>query len=97
MNGQETTTLIEEKFSFNWRIFILWPFVILLLYVLSLGPVVGMQAKQRDWYFGPALSVFYMPLEWTYEKTPLQKPLGMYLRLWAPEYFTKEGEFSHAL
>jgi hypothetical protein len=34
----------------------------------------------------------YEPLRWTHLNTPLHKPLGMYLHLWLPDEFDKDGE-----
>jgi hypothetical protein len=93
----ETTTPIEEKHSFNWQAFILWPFLILVLYVLSLGPVEMMTARGII-SSAPGDSVnellygFYTPLRWAYGHKPLHKPLGMYLHLWAPRLFDKNGD-----
>jgi hypothetical protein len=82
----------EEKKSINWSAFILWPFLVGILYVLSSGPVV-MVARQRGINrVAPSLIKFYEPIEWAYEKTPLRKPLGMYAHLWAPESFDKNGD-----
>ena len=39
----------------------------------------------------PALEVIYTPWEWVHFHTPLYKPMGMYMHLWAPETFTKDG------
>lgn len=91
---QEPTIPIEEKNSFNWRVFILWPVMILCLYVFSLGPVAMMDEKglittRNSYYFQ-----IYLPLFWVYEATPLHKPLGLYLHLWAPKNFDKNGNES---
>jgi len=73
----ETMTASEEKNSFNWRVFILWPFLVLLLYVLSVGPVMMMVRKGRISPKSGFVNRFYQPLNWAYQKTPLHKPLGM--------------------
>jgi len=86
----ETTTTVKEKHSINWGAIILWPIVILLLYVLSLGPVMMMMEKGHI-SARNVLFRFYEPLRWAYEDTPLRKPLGMYLHIWAPHYFDKNG------
>lgn len=77
----QTITPNEEKRSINWGALIFWPFVILLLYVLSIGPVLTMSYKRgsgADQFLGK----FYAPLEWANEHTPLHKPLRMYMDLW---------------
>jgi len=89
----ETTTPIEEKHSFNWQMFVLWPFLILVLYVLSSGPVVRLVRQGRiSRSNGVFIERVYGPVAWAYERTPLHKPLGMYFHLWAPKSFDKNGD-----
>jgi len=66
-------TRAEEKHSINWGALILWPFVILLLYGLSFGPVMMLAEKKR---ITPNKFVwkFYTPVVWAYFKTPLHWP-----------------------
>lgn len=89
----DPTTPGEEKDSFNWRVFILWPFVLLLLYILSIGPVAVLFARGK---LSPAIEdkikVLYFSLLWAYYETPLHKPLGIYFHLWDPKDFDKNGE-----
>ena len=49
-------------------------------YIYNLG--------QRNGFLGK----FYAPLYWAYNETPLHKPLGMYMHLWVPIAFKKNGE-----
>ena len=102
----ETVTPSERKHSINWGALILWPVVILLLYVLSFGPVMRFGSvvmlevvtqntksyiyisAQRNRFWGE----FYAPLGWAYNETPLHKPLGMYMHLWTPTGFNKNGD-----
>jgi hypothetical protein len=86
----ETTTPDDEKHSFNWG-FIVWPVVILFLYVLSWGPVMMMKEKGRISSSDGFVWNFYAPLAWAYFGAPLHKPLGLYLHLWVPKYFDKDG------
>jgi hypothetical protein len=101
----KTTTPKDEKHSINWGSIILWPVVILILYVLSFGPVMrfgSMVMVLRAWnnksYIhnlaqrNGFLGKFYTPLYWAYNETPLHKPLGMYLHLWVPIAFKNNGE-----
>ena len=81
----------EDKHSFSWRMIILWLFVILLLYVLSIGPVLRMVTKSKISYPSKFLIAFYMPLNWAYETKTFHKPLGTYLHLWVPERLDKNG------
>lgn len=88
----EITTPIGEKHAFSWRAFILWPFVILLLYVLSWGPVLMMWEKNRTSPEVFFVLKFYSPVDWFYRETPLHTPLGMYLHLWVPAWYDKKGD-----
>jgi hypothetical protein len=81
----------RKKHSVTWTGFIVWPFVILILYVLSYGPVTTLVDKGRISVPNVPLATFYMPLQWAYERTPFEKPLGMYMHLWSPKYFDKNG------
>jgi len=68
--------------------YVLWGFVVVLVYVLSIGPVEALIFKGRLY---PRISVIYIPLEWAYSKTPLRKPLGIYLHVWCPNVWDKNG------
>jgi hypothetical protein len=62
---------------------IMWataPFIFLLLYVLSVGPV-GYGCKNYPSTY-PVLRSFYYPLILLHENTVLRKPLEAYLNLW---------------
>lgn len=88
----ETTTVSEERRSFNWRAFVLFPLVILIFYVLSAGPAVRLL---RDTHRSRRLEFFqkmYYPVIWAYVNTSLQKPLGLYFHFWVPEQFDKAGD-----
>jgi hypothetical protein len=85
----ETTTPNGEKHSINWGALILWPAVILLLYVLSGGPYMKMLDKQHT---GHMVTEFYIPSARAYTDTPLHKPLGLNFHLWAPGIFDKNGD-----
>ena len=86
-------TPIEEKHSFNWRVFILWPVMILLLYVLSSGPVLLMREKGSVQANNKLVSNFYCPLDWAHDYTSLHRPLGMYFHLWVPELCDENGDW----
>jgi hypothetical protein len=98
------TTAGVGKHSIYWG-FIVWPVAILLLYVLSFGPVMRFGSlmlltvtrnNKSCFYTSPRrdgfLARFYAPLGWAYNETPLHKPLGMYMHLWIPGAFDKNGE-----
>ncbi len=86
----EPATSIEGKHSINWG-FILWPLVILILYVLSFGPIMLMMDKGRISSNSKLEQKIYKPWFWAYHNTPLHKPMGMYLHLWTPHLFDKDG------
>jgi hypothetical protein len=86
-----TTTPKDEKHSINWGALILWPFVVLIIYVLSSGPVSVIMDKRTSSRSNQLVRRFYKPLSWAYNKTPLHKPLGMYAHLWEPKFFDKNG------
>jgi hypothetical protein len=86
----ETTTPIEEKHSINWG-FVVWPFAVLLMYVLSNGPMMMMMEKEHISVDHRFVKMFYWPCGWAYFQTPLHKPLGMYMHLWVPNAFDKHG------
>lgn len=68
-----------------------WLGVLLLLYVLSSGPVVMVVTKNHGGPVWWVIGIIYQPLRWAAEKTPLAKPLGMYWHLWAPEWYDGQG------
>jgi hypothetical protein len=88
----ENTTSREEKYSFNWRLFILWPFLIMLLYVLSSGPFILLYDRDYIPAKFEAVKLIYLPLGWAYQRTSLHKPLGIYLHFWDPDSYDKNGE-----
>lgn len=55
-------------------------FVAVLLYVLSVGPAVLLSIKTGDG--GRSIRIFYAPVIWLHENTPLKKPIEAYLFLW---------------
>jgi hypothetical protein len=58
--------------------FVVWPFAVLIFYVLSLGPV--------DWLFGggsPVVRFVYAPLMWVYRHAePFRIVFDKYMELW---------------
>jgi hypothetical protein len=93
MDAQPETTTPTDRKSTNWPSLVLWPFMILFLYMLSVGPVAmltdrGVIADDNEF-----VKVLYCPVLWAYIDTPLHKPLGMYLHLWAPGGFDRYGDW----
>ena len=98
----QTAPPSAEKRTALWVKLLLWSFVILLLYVLSFGPFLALAQP------GPAPPdhrhrlnhferVLYRPWFWTYDQTPLQKPMGIYMHWWTPEIFDKHGKLTKFL
>ena len=60
-----------------WR-FILWPVVVVVVYILSLGPVVRWVGMGP-----PVVRAFYTPLIWAHDRVPpFRVTLDKYMRLW---------------
>jgi hypothetical protein len=83
----------DEKKSRGLGGFVLWGLVVVMVYVLSSGPVLRFTGV----FVGPSRSpivaiYFYYPLWWTYRWTPLRTPLGMYWHIWRPKLFDKNGD-----
>ena len=82
----------EAKRSRGFAGYFVWGVGLVVLYLLSMGPVDWMGAKGM---LGPTayriLYYVYQPWEWAYLRTPLHKPLGMYMHLWSPELYERTG------
>jgi len=78
---ERDTTASEEKSSRSYWGFVLWPVAVIVLYVLSIGPVLF--ATDRGIISHNVLN-FYKPLVLVVNGTPLRKPFRMYQRLWLP-------------
>jgi hypothetical protein len=71
-----------KKDNKKWRRFIIWIIIILLLYILSIGPVSALCKKVRfapNNYFIKFFHCFYAPLIWLAHNTFLEKPLHKYM------------------
>lgn len=97
---EQAETREETKYSRGFGSYALWAGVVLVLYVLSFGPVAMIGRKleptglfrSHPRFFELIHRPYYAPLGWAYYKTPLHKPLGMYMHLWCPQSFDKHGE-----
>jgi hypothetical protein len=88
----ETTSTDAEK-SFNWHAFILWPIVAVILYILSLGPVVAILDRNGGLpNYSGFFEVFYYPMDKAYETPWFHKPIGIYLHWWDAKRFDEHGE-----
>jgi hypothetical protein len=91
MATEPAATSTQDKKAVSWSSVFLWPSVILVVYVLSIGPIMMLVGKGVIAY-NKGVADFYSPLEYAYGQTPLHKPLGIYLHLWRPERFDKNGD-----
>jgi hypothetical protein len=87
----EAKTAAKAKKSFDWRMFILLPILLVVLYVMSAGPFVRLVDKGYISGHNRFYGVFYYPFDQTYKLPLFHKPLGRYLRLWAPRRFDRDG------
>jgi hypothetical protein len=87
-SGNEDASEIMRRGWF-WSL-AMWGGGALALYFLSVGPVARLTARQLVPL--SAMNAIYAPLGWMYEKTPLHKPIGIYLHLWMPDEFDAKGD-----
>ena len=82
-------TANEEKSSRIYWGLVLWPFVVVLLYALSIGPAVLTVHKGL---LGRGFLRVYSPLERATSDTFLTKRARMYLHLWCPDVYNANGD-----
>jgi len=84
---QDSTTS-EEKSSRSYWGFVLWPVAVIVLYVLSAGPVAFAVGKRFiDWR---CLRI-YRPVAEAFEGTGFERPFGMYLNMWSRDWYRNDG------
>src|SRR5438045_209731 len=91
--SQQAEPAAEAKPSHGLGRYLVWAFVVLMVYVLSIGPVdrlIGERHLPRGVQI--ILGLFYMPWLYAYYKTQLHKPLGLYMHVWVPAHWDKNGE-----
>lgn len=83
METSSAPTEPEDKGSFPWGRPILWLCFLLMVYVLSIGPVAMLDDRgYLNSRAGQYLEMIYLPLFWAHDKTFLHKPLDVYVSLW---------------
>ena len=98
MNGEVEDTPETNSRGLAW-VCLCWLAVVVVLYVLSVGPVMMITLKRNISNPHPTaqfFASFYKPLEWVYAKTLLHKPLGMYYHLWIPSVIDSHGNIIRA-
>ena len=91
-NAPET----ESKKSRGLGGYIVWGFLMVMLDFLSAGPVAWMMVKRilgTSTSQKKVLNFVYTPWSHVYEKSFLHKPLGIYMNLWCPDQFNKNGDY----
>jgi hypothetical protein len=94
MNG-ETQDGPERNSRGAFWVWLCWLAGILVLYVLSTGPVAMMYDKKLIRPSSPAsgvIDILYWPVGYAVMNTPLAKPFRIYWHLWAPEAFDSKGK-----
>jgi hypothetical protein len=87
---QPAESTAEAKRSRGFASYCVWGFGIVVLYILSSGPAMMLSDKG---VVSTKVMVIYRPLAWAYLETRLlHKPLGMYMHLWCPNRFNKQGD-----
>jgi hypothetical protein len=89
----------DEKKSRGLGSYVVWAFVAVIVYVLSAGPVAYVEYRQKLGNTGPwrIVGYFYIPWTFAYERTPFHTPLGLYMHLWVPEIWNKNGNYIYSL
>jgi hypothetical protein len=75
-------------------VWLCWAAGIVVLYILSTGPVIMMFEKRvlRPGGHGErAVQIVYWPVDRANQQPLLSKPLGMYWHLWAPKLYDAQG------
>jgi hypothetical protein len=92
MDGKtEAKTQEQGKRRFDWRGVVLGLLLFVVLYGLSAGPFVMLVDKGRISNHNEFLMAFYSPWDRVYRTRLLHKPMGLYLRWWAPRRYDENG------
>ena len=82
----------ERQHSTYWGVRAIWALAALFAYFLSFGPVVRFWDSTPFNSPNPVVYTFYLPVQQVYYHTPLHKPFGIYLHLWDPAMYDKNGD-----
>jgi hypothetical protein len=78
--------------GWGWSI---WSGVVLVVYILSTGPIIMMIDKKIIRQSNVVIKVIdtiYRPIDWATETPVLAKPLIEYWHLWAPKLYDSNGK-----
>jgi hypothetical protein len=94
----QPTPETDEKKSRGLGSYAAWAFVTVMVYFLSAGPAERMREETQqlnrrlNYELNPIIFAFYEPWRYLYFSTPLHKPIGLYMHLWDPKHFDKNGD-----
>jgi hypothetical protein len=93
----QDTPETDEKKSRGLGSYVLWAFVAVMVYFLSAGPVAYVEYRRKlgntiRWV--NIVGSLYTPWSYAYDSTVLHKPLGLYMHLWVPEVWDKNGNWT---
>jgi hypothetical protein len=91
-DAAQPTAESDEKKSRSLGSYVLWAFVAVMVYFLSAGPVV-MITKGAGNRTNAVISYIYYPWVVACFHTPLRTPMGLYMHIWVPSIWNKDGEF----
>ena len=77
-NAPET----EAKHSRGLGSYVVWAFMVVMVYVLSIGPTLALCYRGK---LNSKVMVIYKPLPWAFSGNALCKPMVRYLEFWCPE------------
>jgi len=86
MTPEEPTT--EEKSYRSYWGFVLWPLAVIVFYALSAAPA---SLVYKKGIFPQELVNVYRPLELALFTTHLERPFFMYMHLWRPDMYNRDG------
>ena len=93
MNGENQDGAERSSRGVGW-VWLCWLAVMVVLYVLSIGPVMMLTVNRNISNPHPVAQfcfIVYAPVEWAYAKTLLHKPIGLYYHLWVPDVIDSQG------
>jgi hypothetical protein len=73
----------SRRWRSGWALALAMALLLPALYVLSIGPAVPiLEATGPNYQIEEAARMFYFPVIWLHENTPLEEPLEQYVEFW---------------